>query len=318
MSLSNTLPCGKREQQQRCVCPMAGTARPHLGDVRYNTEDAAALRKDDKGALVGERVRVFDDEAGGSSRVGTVRGVKGSLGAPTKHVIEFDGSGGVRTAIALQKVPSGKGARFHVLVPAPSLSGGSGGGGVDGVAELTTDEWTLNTDSAVTHGGTSASHVPQHAACAVIEVGAGCVEQQEQQQQSEEAVPSAASAPSFAGALEVKNPSIFSDRWSTLHGEVVAADGDGRMELQLFALAGDELQRAPFYVERAMDVPERGDHKRCHRVDLYGSDGGASCHGGGGGAALACIPVRAPAPLLSVALPTAEAKVALLAALRAL
>ena len=69
--------------------------------VRYRTEDAAALRKGDKAALVGERVRVFDEVGGSSGRVGTVRGVKESLGASTRHVIEFDGSSGAPETVAV-------------------------------------------------------------------------------------------------------------------------------------------------------------------------------------------------------------------------
>ena len=66
----------------------------------------------------------------------------------------------------------------------------------------------------------------------------------------------------FSGTMEVKDPSIFGERWGALHGELAAAAGGG-VELRLFAQAGDaEPARAAFGVARATDVPERGGRKR--------------------------------------------------------
>jgi hypothetical protein len=85
-----------------------------MQDQRLGTDCAAAARKEDPGALIGEQVRVYDERG---ERTGTVTGIVTKFGRSTKHVIMFDGE---PEEVLLQKARlPGKGVRFHVLVPAP-------------------------------------------------------------------------------------------------------------------------------------------------------------------------------------------------------
>jgi hypothetical protein len=105
----------------------AGAPNRAAVSTRLASEGAALLRKGDPRALIGERVRVYDP-GGSSGRVGSVRGVKTALGGSTRHAIMFDGGGGETEEVLLQKATgAGKGARFHVLVPMPTLGSVPGG-----------------------------------------------------------------------------------------------------------------------------------------------------------------------------------------------
>jgi hypothetical protein len=95
------------------AAPTFAVAPGSFDRVRMDTFLAANQRKSDAGALVGERVRVFDGEAG--ERVGTVVGTKSTFGGSTTHDIQFEDTGATEAKLLQKSKGASKGLRFHVL-----------------------------------------------------------------------------------------------------------------------------------------------------------------------------------------------------------
>ena len=105
-----------------------------------------------------------------------------------------------------------------------------------------------------------------------------------------------------SGSLEVKAPGLLFASWEQRFFQL---NGN---KIWVLAKHDDAVAQTQFRVDSFTDVPERSGRARAHRVELHG--------GGGSGRTVACVAVRAPT-LLGVALPSAQAKAALLEALLA-
>jgi hypothetical protein len=80
--------------------------------AQFSSTQSAAMRSADPSNLVGQRLHVFDTEAG---RLGTVTSVKSCKGGSSKHSIKFDEGDGEPELVSLQKTKgASKGVRFRL------------------------------------------------------------------------------------------------------------------------------------------------------------------------------------------------------------
>jgi hypothetical protein len=112
------------EGEVRGVVAACAPSAPEL-KVLFKSDGAADLRRAESGALVGERVRVFDTGDEEVGRLGTVVSIKSSFGSSTLHLIKFDEGDGQPEPVLLNNKRN-KGSRFHVLKELPMIGEGPG------------------------------------------------------------------------------------------------------------------------------------------------------------------------------------------------
>ena len=89
--------------------------------AQFSSTQSAAMRSADPSNLVGQRLHVFDTEAG---RLGTVTSVKSCKGGSSKHSIKFDEGDREPELVSLQKTKgASKGVRFRLENAAAAQAG---------------------------------------------------------------------------------------------------------------------------------------------------------------------------------------------------